>query len=50
VAELDDVRGKLLDAIDQVLDQRPSASKRLMELARAYESLSRAAEPISSEQ
>jgi hypothetical protein len=49
VAELEDVRAKLLDAIDHVLDERPSASKRLMELARAYESLSRASGSPSNE-
>jgi hypothetical protein len=45
VAELDDVRARLLDTIDDVLKVRPSASKRIMELALAYESLSQSSPP-----
>jgi hypothetical protein len=44
VAELEDVKAKLLSAIDQKLHERPGASKTIMELARAYESLARASE------
>ena len=49
VAELDEVRARLLDTIDDVLKVRPSASKRIMELARAYESLSQSSPPRPNE-
>jgi hypothetical protein len=47
VAELEDVKAKLLGAIDKKLNERPGASKTIMELARAYESLARASESTS---
>jgi hypothetical protein len=46
VAELDEARARLLDTIDDALKVRPSASKRIMELARAYESLSQSSPPL----
>jgi len=49
VAELDDVRARLLDTIDDVLKARPGASKTIMELARAYESLSQSSPPRRNE-
>ena len=48
--DLEDVKSRLLTEIDSVLTSRPGASKRLMELCRAYESLARATPPGSTEQ
>ncbi len=42
MTDLESVQAKLLATIDQKLTERPSASKAVMELARAYESLARA--------
>jgi len=50
MADLEDVKAKLLAEINGVLVAKPGASKRLMELCRAYESLSRATPPAGSEQ
>jgi hypothetical protein len=47
MAELEDVRAKLLEAIDQKLSVRPAASKTIMELAHAYEALSRSSDSAS---
>jgi hypothetical protein len=48
--DLEDMKSRLLTEIDSVLTSRPGASKRLMELCRAYESLARATPPAGSEQ
>jgi hypothetical protein len=50
MADLESVKAKLLMQIDGVLETKPGASKRLMELCSAYESLARATHPASSEQ
>ena len=50
IADLESMKAKLLMQIDGVLESKPGASKRLMELCRAYESLARATPPADSEQ
>jgi hypothetical protein len=50
MADLESVKAKLLMQIDGVLEAKPGASKRLMELCRAYESLARATPSAGSEQ
>jgi hypothetical protein len=47
--DLEDVKSRLLTEIDSVLTSKPGASKRLMELCRAYESLARATPPGTTE-
>lgn len=49
MADLEDVKARLLAEIDRVLTTKPEASKRLMELCRAYESLAGAAAPTVGE-
>lgn len=46
---MDEVRARLLDTIEDVLKVRPGASRRIMELARAYESLSQSEPPRPNE-
>jgi hypothetical protein len=50
MTDLEGVKAKLLMQIDGVLEAKPGASKRLMELCRAYESLARATPSAGSEQ
>lgn len=50
MADLESVKTKLLAQIDGVLEAKPGASKRLMELCRAYESLAGATHTADSEQ
>jgi hypothetical protein len=49
VADLEDVKTRLLTEIDDVVTTKPGASKRLMELCRAYESLARATPPAGED-
>jgi hypothetical protein len=49
VADLEDLKARLLTEIDDVLTTRSGASKRLMELCRAYESLARSTPPAAGD-
>lgn len=49
MTDLESVKERLLTEIDGVLTTKPGASKRLMELCRAYESLARATPTAASD-